>query len=97
MGYVLAFSYFACVFMTVPVITALIVATLRWSPLMLPYHIFRGKYELMEMEAEGSVPYWSIVLLDWTIFTGAMMGMLSLAAICGDAMIRIALICKALR
>ena len=83
--------------MIVPGIVALMVTFLRWSPLLLPYHIFGDKYQLLGLEMIGSFKYWSVVLLDWTILTGAALGLYSGCVMCFDAMIRIGLICKALR
>ena len=83
--------------MNVPAVTAFIAFFLRWSPLMLPYHVFGGKYKLMKLEMEGSLPYLIVLALDWSIFTGAAMVLFSATVISGDAMLRIALICKALR
>ena len=80
-----------------PAVMALVVLLLRWSPLMLPYHVFGNKYELMQMEMEGSVAYWVLVGLDFIFFTGAAMTMDTAIAICVDAMLRITLVCKALR
>ena len=83
--------------MIVPATMAVIVLVLRWSPIMLPNHVFGDKYQLMEMEMQRSAQYWSVVALDWIIFTGAGMAMYSAAVICTDALLRITLICKALR
>ena len=83
--------------MITPAVMALTVLFLRWSPVMLPYHVFGSKYELMQLEMEGSVAYWSLVSLDWVLFTGAAMTMNTAVVICVDGMLRITLICKALR
>ena len=61
--------FMGCIGMGVPVTIALIIAFLRWSPLMLPYHVFGDTYQLMKMETEGSLKYCSVVLLDWTLLT----------------------------
>ena len=83
--------------MIAPATMAFIVLFLRWSPIMLPYHFFGDKYHLMEMEMQRSLQYWSLVAIDWVVFTAAAMAMYSGAAICADAMLRIPLICQALR
>ena len=70
---------------------------LRWSPLMLPYHVFGGQSQVKELERQGSLLYWSVVAFDWTVFTGAAMVLHCMAIILGDALLRIILICKALR
>ena len=87
----------ACLSMIAPVVMALFVLLLRWSPIMLPYHVFGNKYELMELETKGSVGYWSLVGLDYLFFSGAAMTMNTALAICLDGMLRITLVCKALR
>ena len=83
--------------MGLPAAIAVVAAFLRWSPLMLPNLIFGDKYRLMEMEREGSLQYWSILVLDWAIVTGASFGGYSLSLTCADAMLRISLACKILR
>ena len=82
---------------TVPLEVAFVVSFLRWSPIMLPYHVFGGQCQLRELEMKGSLLYWSVVGLDWSILTGAAMVLHCMAIILGDALLRIILICKALR
>ena len=62
---VVAFRYFGCVFITVPRITALMVAALRWSPIMLPRHILGDKYELMNWCHGFIIVFDSSALLEW--------------------------------
>ena len=84
-------------FMIAPAVMALAALLLRWSPIMLPYHVFGNKYELMQVEMEGSWAYWSLLGLDWVFFTAAALTMNTALAICFDGMLRITLVCKALR
>ena len=86
-----------CLCMFLPGLVAFIMLFLRWSPILLPYHIFGGKDVLMEMEAQLSLPYGCLLVLDWSIFTGCGMAIYTAATICGEGMLRITLICKALR
>ena len=86
-----------CLCISVPALTAFLVLFLRWSPLMLAYHVFGCKYKLMELEMQRSLPYWSLIAFDWSIFTGSAMVLLCGILIPGDAMLRIALILKAIR
>ena len=81
----------------VPFVVALFVAILRWSPAMLPYHVFGDKEKLMKLEVNNSVAYWSVLLLDWAVFTESAMAACCAASIITEALLRIILISRALR
>ena len=81
----------------VPFTMALIVAILRWSPALLPYHVFGDKDRLMELEMNNTMAYWSVVLLDWAACTVAAFAEYCTASICAEALLRITLISRALR
>ena len=81
----------------VPFTMAWIVTFLRWSPAMLPYHVFGHKEKLMELELNNSMAYWSVLLLDWAACTVGAMAACCAASIILEAFVRIILISRALR
>ena len=83
--------------MVVPLEIAFGLVVIRWSPLMAPYHAFGGKENLMKLEREGSLWYWSVLLADWTICTAGVLVTNCYAAVLGDTFLKINLITRAMR
>ena len=84
-------------FPMVPFVVLFVVFHVRWSPVMLPYHIFGGKEALMQLEREGSVWYWSIFTLDWALMSAGAVGCACAFAIFCDALQHVNLVSKAMR
>ena len=84
-------------FMTMPLTLLGGVVVIRWSPLMMPYHVFGGSEKLVELESEGSVPYFSVFVLDWALMTAGVYGLCGAAAILSDTFFKIKLVLRAMR
>ena len=69
----------------------MLVGVVAQSPAMLPYHVLGDKQKLIALE--------NLCLLsfDWFLGSVVLLSFYILAAVCIDAVIRITLICKALR
>ena len=70
---------------------AMLVGAMAQSPLMLPYHIFGHGYKLLTLEC------CSVLAFDWALMTIALYSIYAVLTVFIDAVIRITLICKALR
>ena len=81
----------------VPFVVLFIVFHVRWSPVMMPYHIFGGKEALMQLESEGSVWYWSVFTLDWALMSAGVLPCGCALAILCDALQHVNLVSKAMR
>ena len=80
-----------------PFAVLFVVFHLRWSPVMMPYHVFGGKEALRQLESEGSPCYWSVFALDWALMSAGALGACCVAAIFVDALQHVNLIVKAMR
>ena len=61
-------------FMTIPLSVLCCSVAIRWSPLIMPYHVFGGREKLVELESQGFVWYWSVFVLEWALVTAGMYG-----------------------
>ena len=84
-----------CLFLCCPLVTAL-VTTLRWSPVLVPYHVFGGKENLIKLEAEGLILYWATVALDYAVITEASMAVHCAGAVCIEVSLTIGLLSSAM-
>ena len=85
--------WFACL----PFVVLFILVPLRWSPIMVPYHVFGGNEALMKLEREGSMWYWSVFALDWAIMTAGALAAACILAIFYDTLQNVNLIMRAMR
>ena len=85
-----------CLFLCCPLLTTVFVLILRWSPVLIPYHVFGGKENLMQLEAEGSLSYWATVTLDGAFLTEGLMVLLCAGAICVEVSLTIGLLSSAI-
>ena len=70
----------------------------RWSPAMLPYYAFGASaYELMKLEEEGSLLYWSVLIIDWTVLSAATLASVCIIVVVTDALLLIIVILTAMR
>ena len=74
-----------------------VMLVLRWSPLGLPYYLFGGKQELMELEANLSSLYYGALVFEWAVITSNALILFCVGAICVEEFLRISLISWALR
>ena len=84
-------------FMTVPLSVLCCLVAIRWSPLMITFHVFGGREKLVELESQGSVWYWSVFFLDWALATAGIYGFSGNAAIFCDTFLKIVLLLRVLR
>ena len=64
---------------------------------MVPYHVFGGKYAVMELEREGSMLFWSVFALDWALMTAGALAAACTVAIFSDTLQHVNFILKAMR
>ena len=85
-------------FIIQPIVAPLSLFFLRWSPAMLPYHIFGGSQdELRKAEEEGSTLYWSVLIIDSTILSAAASACTSVMAVVLDAFLLVWAVLLAMR
>ena len=75
----------------------LVLLLLRRSPIMIPYHVFGGKHELIKLERDHSLAYWSVLGLECGIFTVTTLTLYCFSVICIEVFMRIFLISRAMR
>ena len=69
----------------------------RWSPIMMPYHVFGGKEVVMKLESQGSVWFWIVFSLDWALMSAGVLAACCVLAILCDAVQLVNLVTKAMR
>ena len=85
-------------FIVQPVAAPLSLFFLRWSPTMLPYHVFGGSEDkLISLEEEGWILYWIVLIIDTTILSAATTACVSLLSVVLDALLLVWVVLIAMR
>lgn len=82
---------------TTPVTVLFTLVVIRWSPVMMPFHIFGGHEKLVELESLGSTWFWGVFAIDAAVLTAGVIGVCGPAAIVCDAFCKMKLITRTMR
>ena len=74
----------------------LLIVFLRWSPVLLPYHVFGGKVEPTDLDMKGWMWFYGLLLFEWAVPTAAALETHCVFCIFMEAFLRIAIISQAL-